>query len=705
MNLNNDIIPYNKESLFNILNTIELRHCKKKKNGVKYLDLVTAFDIETTSTYYNDEKCAFMYVWQFGIEGYTIYGRKWEEFDELLRTLSEYYELDSNTQIVCYIHNASYEFQFMRKYISITKVFALNTRKVAYFETEYGITFKCSLVLSGYSLEKLADELRTYTVNKAVGDLDYTQVRTSKTPLTPAELYYCKMDVIVVMCYIAEKIENGEPLNVIPLTKTSYVRRRLRKACYAKGNYTYYSKLMNRLTLTPEEYKMCRNAFQGGFTHASFNYIKENIYNVSSIDFTSSYPYHMVAYKYPMSKGKRVIINSVDDFKRYINKYCCIFEISFFGIKSKMIGDDIISESHCFEKINTSVFNGRVHAADKLSMTITNIDFKAIQLFYTWDSMSVGVMYVYMKDYLPKPIIRETFEMYKIKTEYKDVSGKEMEYQSAKADINSEYGCMVTDIMKPEQIYDYEKEEWEQPQPKDINDAIELYNNSKNRFLFYPWGVFVTAYARYSLFTGIYEFSKNSDDYIYSDTDSIKCLNITNHMEYINNYNNGCSMRLDAVLNHYHLPKEYKTPKTVKGVVKMLGVWDDESHNDKHIVYKRFKTLGAKRYMYITEYDKLNMTVSGLNKKITVPYLLNKFNSADDIFSFFDDEMYIPDGKTGKLTHTYIDDEFHGLITDYKGNTSEVISKSSIHLSESDYSLSFSDKLARWLLDIREVTQ
>ena len=47
--------------------------------------------------------------------------------------------------------------------------------------------------------------------------------------------------------------------------------------------------------------------------------------------------------------------------------------------------------------------------------------------------------------------------------------------------------------------------------------------------------------------------------------------------------------------------------------------------------YERFKTLGAKRYM-VQKDGKVNITVSGLNKKIAVPYLQQKFG--DNIFRY-----------------------------------------------------------------------
>ena len=50
------------------------------------------------------------------------------------------------------------------------------------------------------------------------------------------------------------------------------------------------------------------------------------------------------------------------------------------------------------------------------------------------------------------------------------------------------------------------------------SEEIQKYNDSKNRFLYYAWGIWVTAYARRNLWTGILAVGK---DYIYSDTDSI----------------------------------------------------------------------------------------------------------------------------------------------------------------------------------------
>ena len=57
-------------------------------------------------------------------------------------------------------------------------------------------------------------------------------------------------------------------------------------------------------------------------------------------------------------------------------------------------------------------------------------------------------------------------------------------------------------------------------------DYFEKYNLSKSRVLYYPWGVFCTAYARKILWEIITKIDKIShNDYIYLDTDSIKLMN------------------------------------------------------------------------------------------------------------------------------------------------------------------------------------
>lgn len=133
-------------------------------------------------------------------------------------------------------------------------------------------------------------------------------------------------------------------------------------------------------------------------------------------------------------------------------------------------------------------------------------------------------------------------------------------------------------------------------------------------------------------------------------------------------------------------------PKTKDGKVKLLGVWDYEG------TYKRFKTLGAKRYIYETE-KGLNITIAGTGKETTCKFL-SAFNNPFDIFT---DDLTIPKEYTGKLTHTYIDDEKEGYITDYKGQTIQYKVLSGIHLEKADYNLSITNQYIDYILGVKTI--
>jgi hypothetical protein len=57
-------------------------------------------------------------------------------------------------------------------------------------------------------------------------------------------------------------------------------------------------------------------------------------------------------------------------------------------------------------------------------------------------------------------------------------------------------------------------------------------------------------------------------------------------------------------------------------------------------------------------------------------------------FKAFNDGLYIPVNSTGKNTHTYVDNEISGYLTDYQGNIDRYNERSYIHLEEQDYTLS-----------------
>ena len=681
------------------------------KYGNEVYNIPAAFDIEVTSFFRStgngeQEKAATMYIWQFGLNGYVFMGRTWDEFLQLTEKLVEELSLYEKRHLIVYVHNLAYEFQFMRKYFDWDKVFSMKLRKPIYARTLEGIEFRCSYLLSGYSLAKLSEQLTKYPITKAIGDLDYDKLRHYKTPMTSQEINYCVRDVLVVMAYIQEQIERNNGITKIPLTKTGYVRNFCRKECYAmneknpkqrKYKALRFSELIKSLSLTPGEYTQLQNGFQGGFTHSNIFFHGKVVPDVTSFDFTSSYPTVMVAEKFPMSASEYIPNISWMEFFDSIQNYCCLFDVTFTNLRARLLHENYISISRSRNVKNPLVNNGRVVSADTLTTTITEQDYYIIREYYVWDKIEIGIFRRYQKGYLPTPFVNAILQLYRDKTTLKGVKGKEVEYLNSKEMLNACYGMAVTNIIRPEFVYG---NDWEEPQQPDTQDAIRRYNKQSRRFLYYPWGVWVTAYARRNLFRGISEFGS---DYIYSDTDSVKGRNAEKHMKFIEDYNREITTKLLIALEHHKLNPELINPVDIKGKHHPLGVWDLEAH------YKAFKTLGAKRYMvqYDTPEDgqEYNLTISGLNKKVAIPYICDilckypvtktgkvKYNkpypepkSPFDIFSV---GMKIHRGHTGGNVHTYIDEPFECPLTDYMGNTAIVHELSCIHMEADEYTLS-----------------
>lgn len=679
---------------------------KHGKSGYYVYNVPCAFDIETSSFYENGEKRAIMYVWQFGVNGYVLIGRTWQQFIELLKRLQQAFQLSEDNILYCYVHNLSYEFQFMRDWLSWLNVFSVDTRKPIKALCEYGIQFNDSLILSGYKLETVGNNLHKYNVKKLVGDLDYYKIRTPLTHLTENEINYCVNDVLVVMAYIQEYIESeNNKITNIPLTQTGTVRKFCKKNCYygfskdktiRQQTYYNYRALMDALQINNiDEYKLLKRAFQGGFTHANAKRVNRTFSDVASYDFTSSYPYVMLSELYPMGRGFHIPKMSYDKYNQYAQNNLMVFDLHLIGVSQKTtVADNPISISRCYSVKNPIVNNGRIVFADELILSATNIDLEIYLAFYNIEHVEISNCYCYAKGYLPKNFILSILKVYNDKTKLKGVEGKEREYLHSKELLNSMYGMSVTDVIQDLITYD-DIEKWGVA-VQDANELLEKYNTGKNRFLFYPWGIFVTAYARKNLFSGILECG---NDYIYSDTDSIKIINHERHKQYFDSYNARVIEKLKTMCDYYKINFDLCKPKTIQGKEKLIGVWDFEG------IYKYFKTLGAKRYLY---YDtELHATIAGVSKRGVVDYFNDKYKNVShetyikDVFRDFNNGLVIPDDYTHKLTHTYIDDETTGIVKDYENNYYTYNERSFIHLEKTSYNMSLSQAFIDFVREVQ----
>ena len=683
-----------------------------KKDGNYIMNEAISFDIEVSSTYYDTHKVAFMYVWMLDIFDCTIIGRTWREFISACEQISSYFGLSGiKRRCIIYIHNLAYEFAFIRKHFKWEKVFSLSKRKPLYALTTSGIEFRCSYRLSGYKLEKIGEQVG---IPKLTGDFDYKKVRHFMTPLTKDEIKYCIHDVKIVTAYIKQKIaEENNNISEIPLTKTGYVRRYVRNHTLRGSNRCFYKNAIKALTIEPEEYKIAKQAFTGGFTHASILHAGKERKNVTSFDISSSYPTVLISEKFPMTKGKLIQDITKEQFDYYIKNQdiACIFTIELKDLKRKFPCESYISHSRCLSVENSTTHNGRICSADSVIITMTDIDYAIIEKVYKFTPTRIGNFYIYEKYYLPTSFVECILHFYNIKTTLKDIEEKITEYMNGKENLNSIYGMCVTDIIRELILYDNDAgwvdKEKMTPEEYDeyLSTQLDKENNKKSRFLFYLWGVFCTAYARRNLWNAIFECKS---DYIYSDTDSVKIMNAELHKPYFDNYNAEITQKLADALDYHKLPQSLLHPKNIYGEEKPLGIWDFDGF------YYRFKAIRAKSYMYYSK-DKIkdkktgevhyemryHMTVAGLNKDCAMKYIMTQ---TTDPLKFFKYGMKIPttflnpdtkkiESATGKLTHSYIDEPFRVQIEDYKHNMAWVSELSCVHLEDANYELSMSQAI------------
>ena len=579
------------------------------------------FDIETSKIPSDDEGHyqAFMYIWQVCIEGNVVFGRRWEELQEFMKNVVNAYTLSEEERVVVYVHNLSFEFQFIQDYFKFTDVFAMASRSILTAKTAH-LEFRCSYKLSNMSLAKFIENTPNTLHYKGVDDLDYATVRTPDTELTEVEYGYCFNDVKGLYECVMELLKEDN-IATIPLTSTGYVRRDCRNAMNKNKNNR---KMFLRSRLTLQQYKLLRECFRGGNT-ASDRYLTNLILKlVGSYDLSSSYPFQMIAREYPLGKWNYGVIPDIKTLEEYNSRYCTIARYSFKNIHLR---DEkpipYIPQSKCLALgDDREIYNGRILHADFLTISMTNIDFDIVKEQYEYDELAVEEFHYSRKGLLPKELRDTIMYYFEKKSELKGDEEHYYEYMKSKNKLNSIYGMTVTNILNTEiEYHDGEYTEKKMTE-EEMQEALDKYYKNHRSFLNYSWGVFVTAYARRELEDGL---NIAGLDTIYCDTDSVKFIG--NHDREFEEYNERLNKECEE--------KGIRNFTEVNGKRFYMGIFDKEKG------YDEFITLGAKKYAFMQN-GKLGITVSGLSKKKGAEELAKK----GGLRRFQRNEVFYNSGRT-----------------------------------------------------------
>ena len=663
------------------LNKLKLSSEKFRYN---YLKIACAFDIETTS-YYSakyDKDLATMYIWQLSLDYDTIIGRNWSDFIRVIEMLNDYASKREGV-ILCLIQNLSFEFQFLKSIFDWNKnkegypdIFAKDDRTILYAKYK-NIEFRDTLALTGMGLARFKKNYGL-SLDKLVGDLDYSLYRHSKTPITNQELAYCINDVQILSDFFYKYLlpEYIRPGKKIPLTSTGIVRNDIKES-FMELPKEERKKLQNRIRNSqPSEqvYKLWRNyLFRGGLVHASTiacNYLWEDSFG--SYDLKSAHPGQMLAKKFPWKYNRR-------DVKKWeeVLEASRTGDYGFFGVfkfyNIRCSGyHSLESKNKIIEASPDAVYeNGRLVFASYIKVCLLEVDFFNYEDLYEWERFNVTVLYQAKLEVLPDYVRKIICKYFVLKeTLPKDTP----EYNASKRKLNGIFGMFATGLPEHEVVFNQETNEME------MSAQARSYNELIQYLIMLPqWAIQTAAYTRRDIVKSIKACGFDS---LYYDTDSNKIMNFEEHKAWFDNFNKE-RRELNASVNTFDYDKK---------IFEKIGGFELE------YIGTRFKVLGAKRYL--VEHDgKTQVTVAGMVKGSLDAYC--KKNNLD-IWEEFADDLKLPAGDSWKKTTVYYDKPFEDTLTDYTGQTETITEGSCVAIIDIPFSMSIEEEFINRIEALRQ---
>mgnify|MGYP002522926304 CR=1 FL=1 len=651
---------------------------KQGKERALYITEPMFLDTETSHNHKDgDEARCWVYQWACLYHGYTVGGRTPSQLIDYLDKYIKLYGLCESRKMVIYIHNASYDLSylmyFFKEHYGDIKMLNIKAHKVLSFEcVNVGLVFRCSYLLSNRSLDQWG-EYTGAPVRKVVNGIDYDLIRYQDTPLTYNDWYYQVNDVWAMSYAYSGMLEMfDDDIISIPLTNTGYIRRDVRHEFKKdKDNRERFI----RDKIDEAVYTMLRLEFAGGLAHGNRFYIGRTIRGlIGHDDYKSDYPSQQVMKYYPITgfslyykRGISQTQITLEDLIDLCNTRCVLMRVRFNNFRIKNgITLPCLSVDKCnkgrltplvytLDGVKRGNDNGRVLCMDGVTeLCLLEKDLYWILRQYDTDGIQIDTVYTAMRGKHPKYVLDVINEYFKIK---ENASGKERE--KSKNNLNAGYGMEATDPVRLETEFDFDKMQWIENKAissEDIQTALDKYYKSRNSFMQYYLGCYVTMWARDSLISLTEAIGYNR--FLYCDTDSIFYLKDSHTEQVIKDYND----RVIAYNKANNLGVLNKS-----GTMSYYGVFEDEGEG-----IRAFKFLHSKCYAFIDKDDKMHLTVAGVRKSV-LDKDGNTITSVDELTKFgkytYDEaldrftDLFVFE-KCGGVSALYIYDEPHIEVID-----------------------------------------
>ena len=637
---------------------IETSNGYMKPNGT-----VIPFDYSKPPKFYNGlEKVGICYLWQLRIDGVSFYGR---ELSELIPVFDYLSSREYHT--ILWIHNASFEFTWLLNCFEPTKVFARKPHQIIYFEYE-NCMFRCTYMLSRQKLASIGENVG---FPKLVEQMSYDDIRHPLSKLDSKIIEYGLRDVEIVEKYVEKMRREYDIVQKIPLTQTGRPRKIVKKI-YQK-DWSYHLKMTAMLPRDAAEYRRWKAAFVGGWVHANYYYCGVNIKNAAfGHDITSSYPLQMVLRKYPSTPWTHC--DDPDSYEYYLNSktFVELIEVEFRGHVKSAGFNDYWSASKIMRGENVKAENGRIYEADSFTVFVTSVDYDILKEAYKCDEVIIHDLWFSRAAYLDKRFVEFVLDLYNDKVQLTDTGDPVKEELRARSKelLNALYGMMCAAILYEDTVFENFK--WIAPEPKPLpvldaqtNEKLDdLRSKPYKNYLSFSAGLFVTSYARMSLFEAVSRINK---DVLYHDTDSV--YSIGRHQDIFDDINERIKKDLLRVAEIRGIDPDKMHPKTPAGAEQWLGVWtcDNDKLNGKP--FAEFKALGAKRYAYRPARGKpIKITVSGVSKKEGAKALKNSMKNFTNktVFDYKHTKKLIPKYRDNMGAVKWVDDQGAEYVSKYR---------------------------------------
>lgn len=215
----------------------------KKKDPIYYLKQPVFLDTETSWNHDTENPLAWVYQWCMEFNGQYCIGRYVFDLIREFRKIYDYYELGDKKRLVIYVHNLSYDHQYIYKQLykefGAPEILAIKSHKIL-IARYGGLEFRCTWLLSNMSLDQWGAKLQA-PVRKMVSAIDYDVIRYPDDKLTYTDWLYMVNDVAALKCntYL-EMINECDTVANVPFTSTGYVRRDCRTASRHEDGYRKY---------------------------------------------------------------------------------------------------------------------------------------------------------------------------------------------------------------------------------------------------------------------------------------------------------------------------------------------------------------------------------------------------------------------------------------------------------------------------------